>query len=467
MANDPGKKPVVHTRKHIARLERERRQSRMILYAFIAIVVIVLGLLGYGYLDVNYLQARRPVAKVGEVKIISADFESRVRLQRQQYLVQYSQMQYYQAFGLDVSAQVQQIEAALNDSVSIGQSVLDAMIDEEIIRQEAAKRGITVSDEEIDEMIQQTFQYFPNGTPTPTITPTDVTMPTIPAEAFEIVTITPTPSETPALTETPGASVPTEGTDIASTGTPAPTNTSVPTATATATEGPTSTPEPTSTPYTLEGFQSEFQKTTDSLAKYDFTEEEYRALFEVQLLRNKLFEEVTKDVPRAEEQLWARHILVADEAAAQDVLARLNNGEDFAALAQELSQDTGSGANGGDLGWFGKGMMVAPFEEAAYALQPGEISDPVQSDFGFHIIQLIARQERPLAADAYNQVRETTFQDFLTTAREELGVETYDEFWMSRVPTEPNFITAATESANAANTAQAETAQAPEPTATP
>ncbi len=488
MANDQGKKPVVHTKKHIARLERERRQSRLILYAFIGILVVVLGLIGYGYLDLNYLQAKRPVAKVGDVKITSAQWEARVRLQRQQLLVQYSQMQYYQAFGLDVTSQIDQITSSLDDSQTLGQNVLDTMVNEEIIRQEAAKRGITVSQEEVDHMIQDVYQYFPNGTPTPTVTPTEVTMPTIPAEAFKLVTITPTPSATPAATgtpgptETPAASTPTEGTPSdtpteggAATGTPAPTDTPTaaptatlePTGTPTATLGPTETPTPTATPYTLEGFQAQFDKTAKAFTKYGITEADYRMLFENQLLHDKLFADVTKDVPHAEEQVWARHILVADEATAKKVVERLKNGEDFGALAKELSQDSGSAVNGGDLGWFGKGKMVAPFEEAAFSLQPGQISDPVKSDFGYHIIQVIARQDRPLTADEYSQATNKAFTDFLDSAKKELGVETYDAFWKTRVPTDPNLTTMATEQVNQANTAQAETAKAPTLTPTP
>ena len=203
MANEQGKKPVVHTKKHIARLERERRQSRLILYIFIGILVTVIGLLGYGYLDLNYLQLRRPVATVGGKNILVREFESHMRLQRQQLLYQYNQMKYYQMFGMDVTSQIQQIETSLNDTQTMGQSVLDQLIQEEVIRQEAAKRGITVTDEELDRAIKESYQFFPDGTPTPTVTPTWKSFPTIPAQAFEIVTITPTPAPTPPVTKRP------------------------------------------------------------------------------------------------------------------------------------------------------------------------------------------------------------------------------------------------------------------------
>jgi hypothetical protein len=79
---------------------------------------------------------------------------------------------------------------------------------------------------------------------------------------------------------------------------------------------------------------------------------------------------------------------------AEDVLKRARGGEDFAALAKEFSTDPGSKNEGGELGWFGRGQMVKPFEDAAFALQAGQISDVVESDFGFHIIQVEERGTR-------------------------------------------------------------------------
>jgi hypothetical protein len=90
----------------------------------------------------------------------------------------------------------------------------------------------------------------------------------------------------------------------------------------------------------------------------------------------------------------------------------------------------------------------------------------VKSDFGYHIIQLIAKQERPLTADQYETAKQKAFSDWLTAAKEEYGVETFD-IWQTRVPTEPNFVTIATEAANAQETAQAENVKKLEGTGTP
>lgn len=440
MSNESGKKPVVH-KKHVARLQREQQQTRIILYIFFAILAGVVLLLVYGWLDINYLQLNRAVAKVGESKILVKDFEPRVRLQRQNLLNQHVQYQQYaQYFGMDFSTQLQQIEFQLASSETLGQGVLDQMIDEQIVRLEAEKRGITIGSEELDESIQSSFGFFPNGTPTATVTPTEMVLPENPPEVLELVTATPRFTATPAATATAVSE---------------PTATLEPTVTPTA--GPTATPFPTSTPLTEDGYQTLLSDTDENLAKFGFSKEYYRTFYENQLLRTKVRDAVVANVANTEPQVWARHILVEDEVTARGLIEQIQSGMDFAELARDFSIDTGSGAQGGDLGWFGAGMMVAEFETAAFALEnPGDITtEPVQSEFGFHIIQLIAKQERPLSAEQYEQAVETAFQEWLAAAREEYGVEVYD-IWKQRVPSEPNFITAATEAAGVSLTAQAE-----------
>jgi peptidyl-prolyl cis-trans isomerase D len=111
------------------------------------------------------------------------------------------------------------------------------------------------------------------------------------------------------------------------------------------------------------------------------------------------------------EQVRARHILLntagKDEAAvrkqAEAILAQVKGGADFAALAQKVSEDEGSKANGGDLGFFGRGRMVPEFENVAFAMQPGQISDLVKSQFGFHIIKV--EEKRAETTQTLEQVR--------------------------------------------------------------
>lgn len=110
-------------------------------------------------------------------------------------------------------------------------------------------------------------------------------------------------------------------------------------------------------------------------------------------------------------QYSAAHILVETEDEAKDIKKQLDEGADFAALAGEKSKDPASGANGGALGWFAAEQMVAPFAEAVKAMEKGAISDPVQSDFGWHVIRLDdTRVQQPPSLDEVreqvaNQVR--------------------------------------------------------------
>ena len=99
----------------------------------------------------------------------------------------------------------------------------------------------------------------------------------------------------------------------------------------------------------------------------------------------------------------ASHILVETKEAAEKLVERANAGEDFAELAKEASTGP-SGPNGGSLGWFGKGMMVPPFEQAVVAMEAGAISGPVQTDFGWHVIKL--NETRPVSAPELDSVRE-------------------------------------------------------------
>ncbi len=129
-----------------------------------------------------------------------------------------------------------------------------------------------------------------------------------------------------------------------------------------------------------------------------------------------------------EEQVKASHILVATREEAQEIQDRLAAGEDFAELARARSKDTGSAARGGDLGWFGRGDMVPAFEEAAFALQVGETSGIVETQFGFHIIRVTDRREpreppfeevaERVRADAEKDIASQRFEAWLKAARE-------------------------------------------------
>ena len=100
----------------------------------------------------------------------------------------------------------------------------------------------------------------------------------------------------------------------------------------------------------------------------------------------------------------AAHILVESEEKADDLKKQLDGGADFAVLAQANSTDTGSGANGGDLGWFGLGAMVKPFEDAVVAATVGKVAGPIKSDFGWHLI--LVKETRAAAQPTLDDLRD-------------------------------------------------------------
>ncbi len=146
----------------------------------------------------------------------------------------------------------------------------------------------------------------------------------------------------------------------------------------------------------------------------------------------KLFDDTTKAMA-PEEEAHARHILVEDEAQAKAAVERLKKGEDFAKVAAELSKDPGSGKEGGDLGWFTKDRMVPEFAEAAFKLKKGEISEPVKSQFGWHVIKLEDKRTKPLPdfaavkpqIDQY--LERKAQQDLVLAMREKAKVERLDK----------------------------------------
>ena len=130
-----------------------------------------------------------------------------------------------------------------------------------------------------------------------------------------------------------------------------------------------------------------------------------------------LYDQTVKAM-KPEEEVHARHILVDDEAEAKKIAARVKGGEDFAKVAADASKDPGSKTEGGDLGWFTKERMVAPFADAAFKMKPGGVSDPVKTQFGWHVIKVEETRVKPVPS--FEEMREQVDQYLTRKAQQDL-----------------------------------------------
>lgn len=427
MAKQPNQKVI--SKKHLARLEKERRQRRYLIIGSVAVILVVVVVVVYGILSQTVLKNIAPVAKVGNVTITTAQFQKEARFQRFQLIDQLAQMTNNQMYVQFFASYIQQLQSQLDSPTVLGQQTVDSLVEDAVVAQYAKAHNITVSDAELNQAFQSAFGYYPQGTETPTLTSTPYNTPTLTSQQETLLppTTTPTITLTPTVTQTPTGTPPTP--------VPSETLTPTPAGSPTVTQTPTITLTPT--PFTTQAFSSRVNTYVSNVKSIGYTEADLKNLIRRQLLRKKVYDAITKDVPKVQEQVWARHILVATEAEANKVEAALKAGGNFAELAKQYSTDTSNKDQGGDLGWFPKGTMLPEFESAAFKMKIGEISQPVKTTYGYHIIQVLGHETRPLTDQQLQQAQQKVYSDWLTAQKKALNVKTYDTTWAQAVPTDP------------------------------
>lgn len=394
------------SRKQQRMTQAERAQARRITIVVGSVLGFALLLLLAGLLYQFVLLPNSAVAVVGPDRITTRELARRTQYEQDLYQNQLANLinfqQQFDPTGQQgfFTAQIQQLQSLLSDPEGLANQVLERMIDERVILQAAAELGVQVTEAEIDAQINDTLAQSLGG----------ITEPQATATAQALALATPTPTLTPTPT---------------------------PTATLTTTVAitPTATPAPTPTPVVItqdrlnEVYQEQLKNVRESSG---LTEAEFRQLFAVNLLRTKLIEAIGDQMPTTGERVQASHILIsvaqdAPEEQQQLALAkaisitqRIQAGEDFAELARRYSEDPGSASNGGDLGFFGRGMMVPEFEAAAFGLEIGQVTaEPVRTQFGYHIIKVTGRDRGDPDFNQWLQDRKlaTTIERRLTNAR--------------------------------------------------
>lgn len=150
------------------------------------------------------------------------------------------------------------------------------------------------------------------------------------------------------------------------------------------------------------------------LQQEGLTPETLRVELKRQMLISKMASQIVANVPARAEHVHARHILVGTQAEAEQVLAQLQAGADFAQVAMEVSQDVNTRLSGGDLGYFPRGVLTSPeVEEVAFSLQPGAISGVVQSALGYHIVQVLDKGEREISPEHRVLLQDKALRDWL------------------------------------------------------
>ncbi|MBK8901352.1 MAG: SurA N-terminal domain-containing protein [Anaerolineaceae bacterium] len=409
------------SRKEVLLARKQAQQTRQIRIG----VAVVGGLLLLVFLAaaINELiiAPGRPVAIVNDEEITLREWQDRVRFERAQRIILLENQ--LAAFQGNVGVVQQFAGSVINELLQpevLGQSTLNQMIDEAVIRQAAQERGITVTDADVDAEIGQTFNYFGGELPTPLPTAT--------------ATVQPTPSVTPIPTAVITDEIPTN--------TPAPT----------VTVGPTSTPPPTATAVSAEAFQEEFGGLVDQFEEHGVSEEQYR-----EIVRNQIYRERLIEVLNVEDEIsdLAQHasffVLQFDTEEEANEAQAMIEASDYLSVWNEirstpadLEAETPSTAQALENVWVTEDTAAtrvgAEVAEAAFSLPVGEVSDVISrtvttDSTQYYLIQVTGREERPLSA---SELQTLELENLAAFIDEQLtGSLTLTEYDRGRAPTSP------------------------------
>lgn len=403
-------------KRRVSRREIEARRQRMLriglAIAGIALLVILVG----GALYENVLKPRQTLASVGGVAISREDYwKSRAN-------DLYEQALQYQDFAQFMGLQQQNQYLALAEqslqqlpevwgSTDVDPASLQKMIDDQVYLQGLADLGLEMTPDEV-----RTFalnRFAPPGAPlipapvTPTLTAERAAMATSTAAAF---------AATPVAS--PAAATPAQATPVtaAEPGTPLATPIASPVT-------PEGTPNPVEARATAEAGFARLESVLFPIAHLNQADYD-RLVAAPALARQRVREALTADVGQSAPQVRAAHLLVPTREEAEAARTRIvEGGESFATVAEEVSTDQASAANGGELGWFVREEMVAPFADAAFSLEPGAVSEPVESEFGWHVIMVEETDpDRPLTDAQINRIEQAIADAWLQDKRAALAV---------------------------------------------
>lgn len=413
-------------RRRISRREREARQRRQIYVGMSLAAVAIVAILVTGLISEYVIKPRAVLAEINDEEITRREYwqyrSVQLYTQARQYeqfaaTTQGDQQSQFLSFAASFDAQRRDVWG----STDVDEATVQQMIDDQIFLAGAEEMGLPITDAEIDAFIlnQWAAPESPLITPTPepTLIPRRAEWATQTAEAG-----LPQPPGTP-----PGA-------------TPAATPLVSPQAT------PVLSPE-TGTPTPTPDLSEARAEATDNYEEFteavfdeaNMSREDYVRLWvRPQVARQKVTDVLHGQVGQTAEQVRASHILVGTQELANQLYEQVTSGASFAEVARVHSTDTGTAPNGGDLGWFTRGEMVPQFAEVAFSTPVGQVSQPVQTQFGWHIIKVTGHeQERALTDAQIDQLRTQAVDNWLAEQRSRFEVDT--EYLPTPTPTPAQF----------------------------
>ncbi len=407
------------TRKEILIANKDVEAQRKIRLIVGSVVGLLVVLFAIAFINEFVISPTRPVAEVDDAAISLGDWQERVRLERAQYINLLENQ--LEAFDGDVGTVQQFAGQAINtlyDEETLGQTVLNTMIEDAVIAEEAAKRGIVVTDEEIDAEIGATFNYFGGGLPTPFPTPTN--------------TVEPTPSITPIPTQVI--------TDVVPTNVPPPTPAL----------GPTSTPLPAPTAVSEAAFQEEWNDILNDYKALGVSETQYREFIRIQLLRQKVADAIADELemPTEAEQANFYFIIFDTEEAANEAEALIAEGDflpvwnEFRSLPIDPEAESLSFAS--EQFWQSETDVItnigSEVADLIFGLDIGEPSGVIERILDeetsqYILVMVSGRELRPLADTIIQQAKIAGLTNYID--QKLVGILNLTGFDQGRTPTQP------------------------------
>ena len=370
-------------RRQLSRQKKNQRLERILTISAASVFALIILLLGYGATMEYVVKKHQPVAQVGDVKISVQDYQARLRYERAASILRLRQYQNYldqlnaqpDANTDSMKSLAQQLQSTItglqmqlapdpDTAQTFGKQILDQMVEEILARQEAQRRGLTVSDDEVASHIEQMMGYD--------------------RDAAAAITDTTT---TTATTET--------------------TN--------------------TVKPMTAEEYQQTYAGfVTQELEANGFSEAQFKQMIRDQLLIGKLKEAMGKEVNPVADQVEAIYLGVGTEEEAQALQKRINeDGEDAEAIMKEFQNDNDDKTTGFQLPWLPAGYLdkqLGPeYEKAAFETPVGQASAPLPGPEGndvYYVIYVVAHEQRDLSPELLNQQREDQYTNWLDQQKE-------------------------------------------------